>query len=256
MSLRTHRLSNKLSHIHTYRCIYPQQARVWLSLQENKKRNKDRERERSHSIHWAHFRELNNCCAWIERWEGDTVMSWFPLSNHWNKHPPRVCVCQRDFMWVCMRIYFSLDVHMSPAETIKVIRRRREVCTERGRRLVLLNDPAPTVWPWGPCVYYLMTLCPEWETDPLWVRLRRKEVQFQCILHSNLSAQHTALEVSPQSPRPLRTTKCLTCRLETCTVCMCFVLVCALRDKKKGKQWQCMFPRTLFHLRTGNTSNS
>lgn len=122
---------------------------------------------------------------------------------------------------------------------------RWEVCTERGRRLVLLNNPAPTVWPWGPCVYYLMTLCPEWETDPLWVRLWRKEEQFQCILHSDLSAQHTALEVSPWSPRPLRTTKCLNHRLETSAVRMCFVFVPALGDSKKEKQRECMFPRMM-----------
>lgn len=179
------------------------------------------------------------------------MMSCFPLSNHWNRHPPRACVSVfvegilRACMWVCMWMYLCLGVHMHPAETIKVGLGCWEVCTERGRGLVLLNDPAPTVWPWGPCAYYLMTLCPEWETDPLWARLWRKEEQFQCILLSETSAQHTASEVSPVSPRPLRTTKCPTGRLETSAVCMFFVFVCTLRDRKKEKQWKCTIPRTL-----------
>lgn len=159
------------------------------------------------------------------------MMSWFPLSDQWERHPSCVFVC----VWLRVEgiLYARLHVNIfvsgcAYAATIKVSRGHWEVCMVRGRKLVLFNDPAPTVWPWGPCVYYLMTLCPEWETDPLWVRLWRKEEQFQCIPHSDLSAQHTALEVSPQSPRPLRTTKCLARGLETCTVCMCFVFVCAL----------------------------
>lgn len=43
--------------------------------------------------------------------------------------------------------YLSVNVQMHPAETIKGSQRRREVCMERGGSLVLLNDPAPTVWP-------------------------------------------------------------------------------------------------------------
>lgn len=162
-----------------------------------------------------------------------------------------LCAC----MWVCMWMYLFLGVHMHPAETIKVSLGRWEVCTERGRTLVLLNYSAPTVWPWGPCVYYLMALCPEWETDPLLARFWRKEELFQCILHSDLSAQHTALEVSPQSPRPLELHwRCPTCRLETCTVCMClFVFLCALRGRNSENacsQRHCLI------LWTGNTSNS
>lgn len=86
------------------------------------------------------------------------------------------------------------------------------------------------------CLYYLMTLCPEWETDPLWAKVWRKEELFQCILHSDFFAQHTALEVSLQSPRTLRIKKCPTCRLETNTVCMCFVFLSALRDRMTEKQ--------------------
>lgn len=176
------------------------------------------------------------------------MMSWFLLSNQTPTLRVHLCVLKGFLcacMWVCMWISLFLDVHMLPAESIKVSQWCWEVWMERGRRLVLLNNPAPTVWPWGPYVYYLMTLCPEWETDPLWVRLRRKEEQFQCILHSDLSAQHTALEVPPRPPSPLRTTKCLTRRLETSTICMCFEFVCSLRDRKREKQWKFLFPGTL-----------
>lgn len=158
----------------------------------------------------------------------------------------RVCVCRRGFMWVHVTLHVNVFVSgCAYASCSRPLKWVWAVCTERGRGLVLLNDPAPTVWPWGPCAYYLMTLCPEWETDPLWVRLWRKEEQFQCVLLSDNSAQHTALEVSPVSPRPLRTTKFPTCRLETSAVCMFSVFVCTLRDWKEEKQWKCMFPRTL-----------
>lgn len=84
---------------------------------KRKKKKGERERE-SPSIHWAHFTRLNNSPPdWMGKWEGDTMMSWFPLSNHRSRHAPRV---RRGFMWVCMWMCLSLDVHMHPAETIKV----------------------------------------------------------------------------------------------------------------------------------------
>lgn len=175
-------------------------------------------------------------------------MSWFPLSSHRNKTPTSrmcACVCVSKGFYVracgfaceCFCFWMCIFILQRLLKWVSGVERGVGGC-------FLLNDPAPTVWPWGPCVYYLMTLCPEWETDPLWVRLWRKEEQFQCILHSDLSAQHTALEVSPQPPRPLRTTKCPTCSLETYTVCMCFVFVYVLRDRKTVKQQKWMLART------------
>lgn len=106
-------------------------------------------------------------------------------------------------------------------------------CIERGRMLVLLNYSAPTAWPWGPCVYYLMALCPEWETDPLLARLWRKEELFQCILHSDLSAQRSLGGLSSAS-QTIGTTNCPTCRLETCIGGMCFVFLCASEKHWEG----------------------
>lgn len=139
-------------------------------------------------------------------------------------------------MWVCKWMSLFLGVRMHPAETIKVSVGTGR-CIEKGRMLVLLNYSAPTVWPWGPCVYYLMALCPEWETDPLLARLWRKEELFQCILHSDHSAQRSLGGLSSVS-QTIGTTKCPTCRLETCTGCMCSVFLCASENTCSQRHWE------------------
>lgn len=84
--------------------IYPQYARIVLTREYNKK---EREREKFPSIHWAHSRRLNNSALTRERWEGGTMMSWFPLSNHWNRHQPRSDQCLRDFMSLHVNAFVS-----------------------------------------------------------------------------------------------------------------------------------------------------
>lgn len=70
-------------------------------------------------------------------------------------------------------MHLSVDVQTHPAETLKSeCGATRSLHAEGHGGLVFVGRPRPHC-----CglevsrAYYLMTLCPEWETDPLWVRL-------------------------------------------------------------------------------------
>lgn len=52
-----------------------------------------------------------------------------------------------------------------------------------------LNGPTPTAWPLGPCVYYLLTLWTEWETDLLWTYFE-EEGSSPCFLLTEVYVQN------------------------------------------------------------------
>lgn len=177
--------------------IYPQHAHA----QENAIKRKEREREKFSSIHWAHSRKLNNTALTGEG--GGKVAQWCHDSHcqttETDTNPAYVWEILCEFACECICFWVCLHIPQRVLKCVWAVER----FAQRGRTLVCWTSPPPLCGLEVP-VSILSNDLVSWMGNRPFVGNSLKKRGAVSMHTSFRFAQHTALELSPLSPRPLR----------------------------------------------------